>query len=95
MNQETYKDWWLPTDVPGEYAFRRYVKDYICKTEWTVSKGKENAAVGYLFLHVREKFDPGELVEKPDTIYAVLPYSMTIQSARDASGGGGKFNIYG
>lgn len=91
MNQETYKDWWLPTDVPGEYAFRRYVKDYRCKTEWTVSKGKENAAVGYLFLHVREKFDPGELVEKADTLYVNLPYTFPVLSARDASGGGHNF----
>ena len=92
MSQETYKDWCLPTNVPGNYAFRRYVKDYKCKTEWTLSKGKEGASVGYLFLYVREKFDPGELVETPDTVYAVLPYTLTIESARDATGGGGQFN---
>ena len=91
MSQETYKNWCLPTDVPGNYVFRRYVKDYKCKTEWTLSKGKEGAERGYLFLYVREKFDPGELVEKPDTIYAVLPQTLTIASARDATGGGGQF----
>ena len=36
LTQEAYKDWLMPTDVPGDYAFRRYVKDYKCKTEWTV-----------------------------------------------------------
>lgn len=92
MAQETYKDWCLPTDVPGNYAFRRYVKDYKCKTEWTLSKGKNGESVGYLFLYVREKFDPGELVEKPDTIYAVLPQTLTIKSERDATGGGEHFN---
>lgn len=91
MSQESYKEWTLPTDVPGNYAFRRYVKDYKCKTEWTLSKGKEGAETGYLFLYVREKFDPGELVEKPDTLYAVLPATLTIESYRDASGGGENF----
>lgn len=92
MSQGMYAKWALPTDVPGNYAFRRYVKDYKCKTEWTLSKGKEGAEVGYIFLCVREKFDPGELVEEPDTIYAVLPAVLTIESYRDASGGGGHFN---
>ena len=92
LTQEAYKDWLLPTDVPGDYAFRRYVKDYKCKTEWTVSKGSKNAAIGRLYLHVREKFDPGELVERPDAIYAVLPQTLTIESLRDASGGGGTFS---
>lgn len=92
MPQEIYKDWCLPTDVPGDYAFRRYVKDYKCKTEWTLSQGLHGAPVGRLFLHVREKFDPGELVEKPDTLYGILPITLTIDSERDASGGGGHFN---
>jgi hypothetical protein len=43
-----------------------------------------------MFFTVRDKFDPGELVEKPDTLYAV-PVDWTIESFRDASGGGGDF----
>ena len=85
MSQETYKGWCMPTDVPGEYAFRREVHDTQCKTEWTASEGR-------LFLTVRKQFDAGELVEKPDTIYAVLPQTLTIESYRDASGGGEVFN---
>jgi hypothetical protein len=91
MAQEAYKDWCMRTDVPGDYAFRRYVKDYKCKTEWTASKGSNNESVGRLYLHVREKFDPGELVEEPDTLYGELPLVLTIESARDASGGGGHY----
>ena len=84
MSQKAYLAWNMPTDVPGEYAFRREVHDTQCKTEWTPTQG-------VLFLTVRKEFDPGELVEKPDTIYAVLPKTLAIESYRDASGGGEEF----
>ncbi|MBR6034507.1 MAG: hypothetical protein IKP39_00440 [Paludibacteraceae bacterium] len=80
MSQKAYAEWCMPTDVPGEYAFRREVHDTQCKTEWTQTPG-------YVYLTVRKEFDPGELVEKPDTIYTVLPQTLTIKSFRDASGG--------
>ena len=89
--QETYAKWNLPTSVPGEYAFRREVRDAQCKTEWTVSHGANGLAVGRLYLRVFDSFDPGSLFEKPDTIYAVLPQTLTIASEQDATGGGGVF----
>lgn len=92
LSQEQYKNWWLPTDVPGEYAFRRYVHDAQCKTIWTDSKGKDNVSVGRLILVVRNKFDAGELYEKPDTLYGELPQTLTIKSKVDASGGDGNFH---
>ena len=93
LTQPFYNEWCLPTDVPGEYAFRRYVHDIKCKTEWTVSKGEGvvNGEAGILLLSVRDKFDPGLLVEKPDTLFAVFPTTLAIESAQDASGGGGVF----
>lgn len=90
MSQPTYKDWSMPTDVPGEYAFRRYVHDTKCKTEWTASKGGTGEAEGRLCLFVRREFDPGDLYEEPDTLYG-LPQVLTIHSKSDATGGGGKF----
>ena len=92
MSHPVYWDWEMPTDVPGEYSFRRYVHDYQCQTEWMPSKVPVGSADGRVHLHVRQKFDPGELVETPDTLYGVLPMTLTIASARDASGGGGNFS---
>ena len=86
MAQPTYDEWAMPTDVAGEYAFRRYVHDTKCKTEWTASKGGTGEAEGRLFLSVRQRFDPGDLYEDTDTIYG-LPQVLTIQSKMDASGG--------
>lgn len=83
--QEEYKGWCMPTDIPGEYAFRREVHDVQCKTEWAQTEGR-------LFLTVRKEFDAGELVEKPDTLYGKLPMTLTIESFRDASGGGEVFH---
>ena len=93
LSQPFYKDWCLPTDVPGEYAFRRYVHDTKCKTEWTVSKGDGlvNGEAGVLLLSVRDTINPGLLFEKPDTLFAHFPTTLTIKSAQDASGGGGVF----
>ncbi len=85
MCQEDYNSWTMPTDVPGEYAYRRDVHDTQCKTEWTHSQGR-------LFLTVRKEFDPGELAQKPDTLYGVLPMTTTIRSVQDASGGGEVFH---
>ena len=90
MSQPVYKEWAMPTAVPGAYAFRRYVRDTKCKTEWTASKGETGEAEGRLYLHVRKRFDPGDLYEEPDTLYG-LPQSLTIQSKKDASGGGEVF----
>ncbi len=83
--QEDYNAWAMPTDVPGDYAFRRDVHDVQCKTEWTRSQGR-------LYLKVRKEFDPGELKEQPDTLYGILPMTTTIQSIQDASGGGEVFH---
>lgn len=91
MPHPTYWEWAMPTDVPGEYSFRRYVHDSKCQTEWIPSKTPGGSADGRVELHVRQKFDPGELVEKPDTLYGALPMTLTIESERDASGGGGNF----
>ena len=85
MCQEDYNSWTMPTDVPGEYAYRRDVHDTQCKTEWTHSQGR-------LFLTVRKEFDPGELAQKPDTLYGMLPMTTTIRSVQDASGGGEVFH---
>lgn len=82
--QTEYTSQALPSDVPGEYSFRRYTHDAQCTTEWTESPGRA-------YLTVREGFDAGSLVEKPDTIYAVLPQVLTIESEKDASGGSGVF----
>ena len=90
MSQPAYNEWAMPTDVPGEYAFRRYVHDTKCKTEWTASKGGTGEAEGRFYLYVRRRFEPGDLYEEPDTIYG-LPQTLTIQSKRDASGGGEMF----
>ena len=90
MSQPYYKEWQMPTDVPGEYAFRRYVHDTQCKTEWTPSKGGMGEDEGRLYLSVRLRVDPGDLYEQPDTIYGI-PKTLTIQSYIDASGGGGVF----
>jgi len=84
FNQKTYGECVLRTDIPGEYAFRRYVHDHLCRTDWLASQGR-------LFLSVREKIEPGLLVEKPDTLFAVFPTTLTIASAEDARGGGGVF----
>ncbi len=92
MPHPTYWEWAMPTDVPGEYSFRRYVHDYQCQTEWMPSKVPVGSNDGRVDLHVRQKFDPGELVEKPDTLYGALPKTIHIASARDASGGGGAFS---
>ena len=92
LSQELYKNWCLPTDIPGEYSFRRYVHDTQCKTMWTASKNKDNTTVGRLSLIVRSKFEPGELYEKPDTLYGELPQILTIKSKVDASGGDGNFH---
>ena len=83
--QEDYNAWAMPTDVPGDYAFRRDVHDAQCKTEWTRSQGR-------LFLKVRKEFDPGELAKEPDTLYGILPMTATIHSIQDASGGGEVFH---
>ena len=85
-NHGEYSRTSLPTDVPGNYSFRRYTKDAQCHTEWAESPGR-------VYLTVREGFDAGSLVEKPDTIYANLnlPQTLTIESEKDASGGDGKF----
>ena len=90
MSQPEYNKWAMPTDVPGAYAFRRYVHDTKCKTEWTASKGSVGQSEGRLYLYVRLRVDPGDLYEEPDTIYG-LPQVLTIQSKTDASGGGGEF----
>ena len=90
MAQPEYKKWTMPTDVPGEYAFRRYVHDTKCKTEWTASKGGGGEPEGRFHLTVRKRFAPGDLYEEPDTIYG-LPQVLTIQSKIDASGGGEVF----
>lgn len=86
-----YTKWAMPTDVPGKYSFRRYVHDAQCRTEWTLSKGEESELTGRMHLTVRERFDAGELVEEPDTIYGV-PKTLKIESERDASGGSGTFD---
>lgn len=78
-----YETWKAPTDVPGEYAFKRYVCDAKCNTDMTESAGTA-------YLTVREAFDPGSLYEKPDTIYG-QPADTVVLSARDASGGGEQF----
>jgi len=91
MTQSAYEKWSMPTDVPGRYAFRRYVHDTKCKTEWTVSKGKDNTAVGRMMLTVLDKFDAGELEERPDTIYGI-PQEWIIHSQQDAAGGSETFN---
>lgn len=78
-----YNAWTAPTDVPGEYAFKRFVRDAKCHTDLTES-------AGMAYLTVREAFDPGSLYEKPDTIYG-LPADTVVLSERDASGGGGTF----
>ncbi len=90
MSQPAYNEWAMPTDMPGEYAFRRYIHDTKCKTEWTASKGGKGEAEGRFYLYVRRRFEPGDLYEEPDTIYG-LPQTLTIQSKRDASGGGEMF----
>ena len=90
MAQPEYKEWTMPTDIPGAYAFRRYVHDTKCKTEWTTSKGGMGEPEGRICLFVRKRFDPGDLYEEPDTIYG-LPKVLTIQSKADASGGGEEF----
>lgn len=90
MAQPEYKKWAMPTSVPGAYAFRRYVHDTKCKTEWTASKGGTGESEGRLYLYVRKRFDPGDLYEEPDTIYGV-PQLLTVQSRIDASGGGEVF----
>ena len=68
MAQPTYDKWAMPTDVAGEYAFRRYVHDTKCKTEWTASKGGTGEAEGRFFLSVRRRFDPGDLYEDTDGV---------------------------
>jgi len=78
-----YLTWTAPTDVPGEYAFRCYVRDAKCHTDMT-------ERIGTAYLTVREAFDPGSLYEKPDTLYG-LPVDTVVLSERDASGGGGAF----
>lgn len=83
-NQTEYNRESLPTDVPGEYSFRRYTHDAQCMTEWAESPGR-------VYMTVREGFDAGSLVEKPDTIYGNLPQTLTIESEKDASGGDGKY----
>lgn len=90
MNDKEYKDWSMPTDVPGEYSFRRFVHDAQCRKDWLLSPGKETS-VGRLNFTVRAKFDPGELFEEPDYFYGDLPTSFTILSKKDASGGSEKY----
>ena len=92
MSQPSYMEWTMPTDVPGAYAFRRYVHDTQCKWEWTASKakGEMGEEEGRLWLFVRLRLDPGDLYEEPDTIYGI-PQMLPIKSYKDASGGGEQF----
>lgn len=80
LTQKEYEKWEIPTDVPGEYSFRREVHDYQCQITYKESPGRIHVSVG-------QEFDPGELYEKPDTLYGV-PQTLTIKSKREASGGG-------
>ena len=89
MGQKGYEAWVMPTDVSGEYAFRRYVHDAQCTKDWEVSPG-QSTTPGRVFLSVLLPFDPGQLYEKPDTVYGV-PQTLTVLSERDASGGSGVF----
>ena len=79
-----YRNWNMPTDVSGTYAFRRYAHDYQCTTEWTESPGK-------LYLTVLQPFEAGRLYETTDTVYGV-PNVLTIRSEVSATGGGGVFS---
>lgn len=82
-NEEWYDKYNVPTDVKGHYVFVRKVHDSQCHTEYAQSAGE-------IHLHVRAEFDPGELYEKPDTIYGV-PVDTTVLSKRDATGGDAEY----
>lgn len=84
LGQREYGVMFLQTDEPGEYAYKRFVHDARCRTEWAQSEG-------LLTLIVRKAFSTGELYEKPDTLYGV-PNSILIDSKADASGGGEVFD---
>lgn len=84
LSHRAYEAWVMPTDVPGTYAFRRYVHDYQCTTDRTESPGRA-------YLTVLNAFDPGSLYEKPDTLRGV-PRTLTIKSEQDATGGSGEYS---
>ncbi len=84
LSHRAYEAWVTPTDVPGNYAFRRYVHDYQCTTDWTESPGRS-------YLTVLNAFAPGSLYEKPDTVRGV-PCTLTVESEQDATGGSGEYS---
>ncbi|MBQ7530930.1 MAG: hypothetical protein IJT12_04420 [Paludibacteraceae bacterium] len=84
LSHRAYEGWVMPTSVPGTYAFRRYVHDYQCTTDWTESPGRS-------YLTVLNAFDAGSLYEKPDTVRGV-PRTLVIESEQDATGGSGEYS---
>ena len=84
LNHSAYESWVMPTGIPGTYAFRRYVHDYQCTTEWTESPGRA-------YLTVLDAFDAGSLYEKADTVRGV-PRTLVIESEQDATGGSGEYS---
>ena len=84
LGQREFEQWLMPTEVPGTYAFRRYVHDYQCTTDWTESPGRA-------YLTILNAFDPGSLFEEPDTLRGV-PRTLTVESEQDATGGSGEYS---
>ena len=83
LTQNEYGSWNIPTEVPGMYAFKRYAKDAQCADDYKLAEGQ-------IIVKVLPEFKPGELYDKPDTIYLdAESVEVTILSKELASGGDG------